>query len=180
METFNIQSNNVHHLQGEHLFFSKDIPANLVVELSQLLSPESKRPSQVGFGFTKEMEARLLEIKSDWSEYVDPYFALFKFYFRAANYRQAEITVWQVAKLLANRQGFSLNYRLLSPETTDWLANDSDQRHFLFCLKALGVIRLRRNRVFLAKKVLTKLLELDPFDEIGGGNFLDIANAFDD
>jgi hypothetical protein len=171
-------ANNVRQLGGQQVFFSRDIPAALVSDLNQLLSADSKRPGQEGFGFTDELEARLVEIKTDWPDYVDPYFALFKFYFRAAKYRQAEITVWQAAKMLSQRKGFPLNYRLLNPGTVDWLKNDSDQRHFLFCLKALGVIRLRRGKVFLAKKVLTKLSELDPCDEIGGGNFLDIAASF--
>jgi hypothetical protein len=43
----------------------------------------------------------------------------------------------------------------------------------------LGVIRLRRNRVRLAECVLSKLLELDPQDEIGGSNFLQIARSDD-
>lgn len=165
-------------IQGEQKYFSRSIPQALAIELNQLLTTDSKRPGQEGFGFTGQMESRLVEIKNDWADFVDPYFALFKFYFRAGNYRQAEITVWQAAKLLSERQGFRLNYRLLKPETANWLKNDTDHRHFLFCLKALGVIRLRRQKVFLAKKVLTKLSELDPYDEIGGGNFLQIAESF--
>jgi Flp pilus assembly protein TadD len=51
-------------------------------------------------------------------------------------------------------------------------------RVYLFSLKALGVVRLRRGRVADAERVLTKLLELDPQDEIGGRNFLDIATSF--
>jgi len=179
----NSSPHNVRQISGQQLFFSRDIPAALVSDLNQLLSEDSKRPSQAGFSFTdlnppNELEAGLIEIKANWPDYVDPYFALFKFYFRAAKYRKAEIIVWQAAKMLSQRKGFPLNYRLLKSDTTDWLENDSDQRHFLFCMKALGVIRLRRGKVFLAKKVLSKLIELDPHDEIGGGNFLDIAASF--
>ena len=40
------------------------------------------------------------------------------------------------------------------------------------------MIRLRRAKVEAARRVLEKLLELDPVDEIGGGAFLHIARAF--
>lgn len=172
------EKNNVRQLNGERQFFSHSIPVALEMELNQLVSAVSKRPGQEGFGFTVEQEVRLIEIKSQWSAFVDPYFALFKFYFRAAKYREAEVIVWEVARLVSQRRGFPTNYRLLTAETADWLKNDSDERHFLFCLKALGVIRLRRKKLFLAKKVLQKLSELDPYDEIGGGNFLQIAESF--
>lgn len=174
----NLAGSNVRQLNGDRQFFSHAIPAGLVFELNQVATAGINHSGVEGFDYSEAQEARLIKIKEAWSGYVDPYFALFKFYFRAAKYRQAEIIVWQAAKLLADRQGFSVNYRRLTQQTTDWLQNDTDQRHFLFCLKALGVIRLRRDKVFLAKKVLSKLSELDPFDEIGGGNFLQIAESF--
>ncbi len=80
--------------------------------------------------------------------------------------------------LTSRRSGFNRNYRRLDPGGCDWLENNSDARHFLFCLKALGVIRLRRGKVAMAKKVLDKLIELDPHDEMGGGSYLTIANTF--
>lgn len=150
-------------------YFSSKLPPELELELNRL----SYNDKSIAEG----LEAQLVDINSRWPEFVDTYIALFKYYFRTAQYRLAEVTVWQAMRLTSSRGGFRRNYRLLTPDSEDWLAGDSDQRHYLFCLKALGVIRLRRGRISLAKKVLAKLEELDPYDEIGGGNYLLIANS---
>ncbi len=151
-------------------FFSTRLPVELEIELNRIVGE--------GVTINSDIEARLLEIKEGWSQCVDPYIALFKFYFRRGRYGEAESMVWQAMKLTSGRAGFDRNYRKLSPNAMDWLENDSDQRHYLFCLKALGVIRLRRGKVAMAKRVLTKLEELDPYDEIGGLSYLQIAEGF--
>ncbi|MCG8314912.1 MAG: hypothetical protein MI976_17010 [Pseudomonadales bacterium] len=156
-------------LEQNSRYFSSKLPPELELELNRLTYNEKS--------IAEGLESQLVDINDRWPNYVDTYIALFKYYFRTAQYRQAEVTVWQAMKLTSNRGEFRRNYRVLSPDSQDWLAGDSDQRHYLFCLKALGVIRLRRGRVCLAKKVLTKLEELDPYDEIGGGNYLLIANS---
>ncbi len=165
-------------ISGERQYFSRNIPDELALELNRLLTVDFSKPDTHEHKGNTYLEGRLLDILTAWSACVDPYIALFKFYFRVGRYVDSERIVWQLMNLLANRNTFTKNYRKLKSCTVDWLEYDSDQRHFLFCLKALGVIRLRRGKIFLAKKVLWKLLELDPNDEIGGGNFLEIAESF--
>lgn len=175
-------SQTVAFIDGERNYFSRSVPPEMAVELNRLLSLDfSKSDSQAQNKGNLYLEERLLDIRNQWPASVDPYIALFKFYFRVARYHEAERIVWAAMSMLSGRNHFTRNYRRLKPCTIDWLAHDTDQRHFLFCMKALGVIRLRRGKVLLAKTVLTKLAELDPHDEIGGGSYLYIAESlFDD
>lgn len=178
----------LHSIAGDRDYFSDAIPEALALELSRLLDMDFARSSPVlseqGDDLGCEtrrgnpiLEQQLLALIERWPDCIDPYIALFKFYFRTANYAEGEKTVWRAIDMLCRRLPVSSNYRLAHPGQIDWLAQGSDQRHYLFCLKALGVIRLRRERVRLAYVVLSKLAELDPFDEIGGGSFLSIARA---
>ena len=171
----------VHPLKENRVFFSSELPEGLKLQLNCILMGQYADASR---GNTPvrldppQMEASLLEIKQCWPEVIDPYIALFKFYFRSARFFEAEQVVWQGMKLLSGRAGFSHHYMQHQPSACDWLENDSHQRNFLFCMKALGVIRLRRGKVNAARKVLGKLAVLDPHDEIGGGSFLQITQQF--
>jgi hypothetical protein len=117
-------------------------------------------------------------LPSAWPHELDAYIALYKHHFQSAQYREAEKAVWATLREAARQGGFTRNYRRLTSESADWLNDKSVSRLYLFSLKALGVIRLRRGRIRLAESVLSKLLQLDPQDEIGGSNFLEIARNF--
>jgi tetratricopeptide (TPR) repeat protein len=172
----------VHFLSGERQFFSRRLPESLALELNRLLADQYQEGSRVpqAVGSIDPLEQRIRKLQQQWPQCVDPHIALFKLYFRTAQYAQAEKEVWLAMKLLSSRQKFKCNYRLLQVGDMDWLENDSDQRQFLFCLKALGVIRLRRGKILLAKTVLDKLAQLDPYDEIGGASYWQIALSFDE
>lgn len=170
---------NVRFIDGDRQYFSRTIPDEMALELHRLLNLDFSKTSgddkKRGNGY---LENRLLSIRDQWPLCVDSYIALFKFYFRVARYVEAERIVWVAMAMIAERTGFAKNYRLLNASTIDWLVHESDQRHFLFCMKALGVIRLRRGKILLAKTVLSKLAELDPHDEIGGASYLYIVESF--
>lgn len=175
-------ADNIHFVTGARQFFSRRLPAALALELNQLVSAQfqDNERAPLATGSNEQLELRFRQMQQQWPECIDPGIALFKLYFRTGRYFQAECEVWQTMALLSARQGFSRNYRRLQAVNRYWLENDSDQRQFLFCMKALGVIRLRRGKIFLALKVLGKLAELDPFDEIGGSSFWQIAQSFDE
>lgn len=108
---------------------------------------------------------------------LDAHIALYKLCFRTGRHREAERAVWHALGEAARQGGFRRNYRLLGPSSADWLNEQSVSRLYLFSLKALGVVRLRRGRIALAERVLSKVLELDPQDELGAGNFRSIARS---
>ncbi len=159
--------NNIALLKGDTCYFSDNTPRPVLIALNEItsdLSAESK-------------EKKLLALISDWPNQLDIHIALYKLYFRTGRYTEAERQVWKTLNEAARQAGFSSRYNQLKPDTADWLGDHSIARLYLFSLKALGVIRLRRNKIKPAISVLSKLLELDPQDEIGGRNFLDIAES---
>ncbi|GGB93002.1 hypothetical protein GCM10011352_18860 [Marinobacterium zhoushanense] len=158
---------NIALLEGKQRYFSDNLPD----QLSLLLYQASTKSDPL------EKEHMLLDALARWPGVLDTYIALYKLYFRTARYREAECQVWRTLNEASRQGGFSRNYRLLSRLSAPWLEDQSVARLYLFSLKALGVIRLRRGRVKLAHGVLSKLLELDPTDEIGGSNFLGIAES---
>ena len=159
---------NIALLDGKQRYFSDNLPDELGLFLYQASlqqEPEHK-------------ERLLLAALARWPNALDAHIALYKLYFRTARYREAESQVWRTLTEAARQGGFNRNYRRLQVDSAPWLEDQRIARLYLFSLKALGVIRLRRGRVHLAHRVLSKLLELDPSDEIGGSNFLAIARRF--
>lgn len=149
-------------------YFSANPPEALRYLLnSALTNPEPEKT-----------EALLLQARKKWPDEADAHIALYKFYFVSARYLEAEATAWGALKKAAQLAGFSHQYRTLTAMSADWLQRNGPERLYLFSMKALGVIRLRRGKVSAARRVLEKLLELDPTDEIGGGAFLQIARSF--
>jgi len=155
---------------GDRSFFSDSAPE----QLRYLINAAFCAPDAAS------MESLLLQARRHWPQEADAHIALYKFYFVSVRYHEAEAAVWQALRAAARRAGFNRNYRRLVCNSADWSRRTGPERFFLFSMKALGVIRLRRNKVIAARSVLEKLAELDPHDEIGGGAFLQIARAFDE
>ncbi len=155
-------------IDGKPVFFLDDTPP----EIGRLLARV-----ELAQGL-KARRALLLDAIEQHPQALDLRLALYKMLFRTGQYRQAEQAVWGALTASARQGGFTRNYRRLGPSSAPWLTDKGGARIYLFSLKALGVVRLRRGRVALADRVLTKLLELDPEDEIGGSNFLAIARSF--
>lgn len=152
-------------IDGKPRYFSGAVSDELAVQLdraARLTDP-------------LERESILLAARRRWPHALDIMIALYKLYFRTARFPEAERMAWQALREASCQGGFRWNYRLLRPDSADWLEDRSVSRLYLFSLKALGVIRLRQGRVVLAERALAKVLELDPHDEIGAGNFLIIA-----
>jgi tetratricopeptide (TPR) repeat protein len=157
-------------LSSRRAFFSASTPQALRYLLDNALcaaTPEA-------------LEALLLEARHRWPEEPDAHIGLYKFYFVNGRYREAETAVWAALRVAATNAGFDRNYRRLQVHSADWSRRTGPERLYLFSLKALGLIRLRRGKVGVALRVLDKLLELDPLDEIGGGAFLYIAQSFNE
>lgn len=159
---------NIALIDGTQRYFSDNVPDALGLALYQASTQTD--PAR--------KERLLLDALARWPHALDTHIALYKLYFRTARYAAAERQVWRTLTEAARQGGFTRNYRRLRIDSAPWLEDQSVARLYLFSLKALGVIRLRRGRVMAAHRVLSKLLKLDPTDEIGGSNFLGIARRF--
>lgn len=154
------------HRSGGSLFFSGEPPEALAAVSSD-------------GALNGDAEGELLAIIARYPEALDARIALYKFYFRRGHYVEAERAAWGTLREAARQGRFTRNYRRLTPASADWEDHRAPARLYLFSLKALGVIRLRRGKTASARRVLTKLLELDPQDGVGGGTFLNIARQFE-
>ena len=145
-------------------YFSMNVPE----EVSAILDG-------IRYAHPEVKEATLISALKRWPEVLDIHISLYKFYFRSGRYDEAEWAAWKALSIAASQAGITHNYRRLHALSTDWTTANEPARLFLFTLKALGVIRLRRQKLADAYRVLAKLMELDPNDEIGGGSYFQIA-----
>lgn len=95
------------------------------------------------------------------------YFSLYKFYFYKGNLEQAELAARMALLAAAMRGGFNADWRALQADTADWLDYAAPSHFYLFSLKALAFILLRRGDVAESSAILAKLAELDPGDSVG-------------
>lgn len=95
------------------------------------------------------------------------YFSLYKYYFYRDNLKQAELAARMALLAAARRGDFDADWQRLAADTADWSDHAAPAHFYLFSLKALAFIRLRRGDIVEARELLAKLAELDPQDRVG-------------
>jgi len=108
---------------------------------------------------------------------LEVYIALYKFLFYRGHLAEAETVALDALDSAARRGGFSPALEQLSVQTTDWSIADGPARTFLYSLKALSFIRLRKGEHEAGKALLALLGELDPLDQVGGSVIRELAEA---
>lgn len=104
--------------------------------------------------------------------------ALYKFYFNRKQLADAERVALIGLDAAAREGGFSGDWRGLTADSTDW-TKEGAPRFFLFTMKALAFIALRRDRVDEALAILGKLSEIDPLDHVGYGVIAALAKGLE-
>ncbi|GAO36771.1 hypothetical protein SCT_2186 [Sulfuricella sp. T08] len=107
------------------------------------------------------------------------YFSLYKFYFYKHRLDDAEHVTLTALETAARQGGFSPDWTVLTPASVDWSCIDAPQHFYLFSLKALAFIRLRRGKTEQSIALLAKLQELDPRDSVGSSVIRDLASVVD-
>lgn len=105
------------------------------------------------------------------------YLALYKFYAYQNRMKEAEAIVDEGLAVAADRGNFPNNWQTLNYYSTDWSNPTGAKRFYLYSLKALAFIYLRQDKREDAFKVLAKLQELDPNDEVGGSVVVNLATG---
>jgi len=95
------------------------------------------------------------------------YFSLYKFYFYKRDLENAELAARLALLAAAKAGGFASDWQTLLPASTDWSDYASPAHFYLFTMKALAFIRLRRGDADESSRILAKLAELDPRDSVG-------------
>jgi hypothetical protein len=114
-------------------------------------------------------EALLWEAHKLGPRVLPVFYALYKFYFNRKQLANAERAALIGLDAAAHEMGVSSDWRTLTPQSAaDW-AVEGATRFYLFTMKALAFINLRRDRADVANELLAKLAELDPADHVGYG-----------
>lgn len=109
------------------------------------------------------------------------YFALYKFYFYQARLIEAERYVMAGLEEAARQGGFPADYHRLYQQHDQWdLYTDETGLFYLYTLKALAFIKLRREQMNLAEDILDKIKVLDPQDRSGASVIMDLAKAMNE
>jgi tetratricopeptide (TPR) repeat protein len=147
-------------VQAPTLRFGGETPA----EIDRLL-----RDAAAAYADTPRAEALLSEALALDPDCLAVHFARYKFCFYKSKSRlaDAEHATREALATAARLAGFSANWSQLGSGSANW-SDVSDPAHFyLFSLKALAFIRLRRGAGDEAQAILAKLAELDPRDSVG-------------
>ena len=126
---------------------------------------------------TASAEALLRRAQRAAPEALPVYFSLYKFYFYKGRLADAEASARLALAAAARQGGFSGDFRELSADSAEWNRHDGPQHFFLFSLKALAFIRLRRGDKLGCDRILAKLAELDRDDTVGASVIGSIAAA---
>ena len=152
----------------ERVVFGRNIPAEVNACLQEVVSCADD------FERARELFYRARDMQPDQLEV---YIALYKFCFYRGHLNEAELVVHDALKQSAQRGGFCDDYHQLNSASTDWLMQEGAARVYLYSLKALAFICLRKGDSDTAMQVLTKLQELDEHDQVGSSVVMDMAEA---
>lgn len=152
----------------ERVLFSPNLP----VAVNQLLQ-EAVAASHINKGLAEQL---FKQAQQSDSTCLQTYFALYKFYFYQGKLQEAETEVRAGLAQAAQQGGFPNDYRQL----TGWDMYASDITLFyLYTLKALAFIQLRRDRLDQARAILNVMMVLDPEDRSGASVIMQLSAALD-
>jgi hypothetical protein len=100
------------------------------------------------------------------------YYLLYKFHARHADFEQAELAALKGLDIAAEQAHLPDDWRTVSSDMADFMS-PGPARFWLFTLKALAFIRLRRQDPDAARAYLNKVHELDP----QGGTGADVIES---
>lgn len=128
-----------------------------------------------------QAEALFLQALSHDKHCLQVYFALYKFYFYQARLNEAEMYVLLGLEEAASQAGFPGDYRLLYRDKSKWdLYANETSLFYLYSLKALAFIKLRKSESVHARTILNIIKALDPEDRSGASVIMDLSAAVDE
>ncbi len=144
------------------------------------LSPAIERllhEAAAAHGQSARAEAILWTAQAIDPDCLPVYFALYKFYFHKKQLERAGQVVLRALQAAARAGGFDADWRLARADSADWHAHAGPAHFYLFSLKALAFICLRRGHVDDSRAILVKLAELDPGDSVGAAVIADLLRG---
>jgi tetratricopeptide (TPR) repeat protein len=123
----------------------------------------------------KRAERLLLEAREQLPERLEIQIALYKMYAYTNLFDESLLLINSVLKLAATQAGFHPDWSRLHEDSAPWYPATGAVRFYLYTLKATGFVLLRKGDIDGALRVLRKLRELDPLDQVGGSVVMAMA-----
>ncbi len=155
----------------ESVIFARDIDPEVNARLQQAVACAQD--------FERARDLMLEAMRIDQDQ-LAVHIALYKFYFYRGYLAESEEVVRDALQRAARQAGIATDWRELDPASCDWRQPESPQRVYLYSLKALSFIRLRREDAIQARTILGKLAELDPDDLVGASVIAALADSLDE
>ncbi len=95
------------------------------------------------------------------------HYARYKFHSSHGQYALAEAAACAALAQAARQAGFDPDWRGLGPASADWSDVHGAAHFYLFSLKALAYLRLRRGALQDSLALLDTLQRIDPADQVG-------------
>jgi tetratricopeptide (TPR) repeat protein len=152
----------------ERVMFARDI------------SPEVNACLQSAVACADDFErarALLYQARDLDPDQLEVYIALYKFLFYRGKLDEAEQVAEQALQRAASSGGFNEDWQQLTTASCDWSQEDGPARTYLYSLKALAFISLRKGKHDRGRALLNKLQQLDPEDLVGGSVIGQLAEA---
>ena len=154
----------------DRVLFSPNLPeaVNQLLQAGVLANHADKPRAELLFKQAQQMDRSCLQT----------YFALYKFYFYQGRLQEAEREVMAGLEAASLQGGFPCDFQSLALEPGKWDMYASEITLFyLYTLKALAFIKLRRQQEQEAEAILALLRELDPEDRCGASVIMQLAHA---
>jgi len=156
-------------LRQDSVMFAMDMPPQIDAVLQEAVVFHENEP--------KRAEQLLQQALDLAPGRLEVYVAFYKFYFYKNRISEAEAIALKALDAAAEQGGFSADWSCLSADAMQWHPATDAQRFFLYTMKALAFINLRKGNPMLADSMLTKLAELDPKDQVGASVIRDLASG---
>lgn len=151
------------------VLFAPDLPAAADTLLQQAVAARRGDPV--------EAERLLLLALGRFPTCLPVYFALYKYYANRRQLAQAEITAQRALQEAARQGGFACRLMERAASGPHPYQAGASGHFYLFTLKALAFIKLRRNQAEAAGEILALLSVLDPEDRAGASVVRQLAWA---
>lgn len=157
-------------LLDERVLFSPNLPkeVNRLLQMAVAASHSEKTLAEKLFNQAIETDPSCLQT----------YFALYKFYFYQGRLQEAEREVLAALEQAAHQGRFPADYQRLAQQSSLWdMYADEVSLFYLYSLKALAFIKLRRHYYADAAEILAAIEILDPEDRSGASVIMQLAEA---
>lgn len=161
-------SNSAVRIMEERVFFARDISpeVNACLQSAVACADDFEQARKLLYQ-ARELDPNQLEV----------YIALYKFLFYRGQLDEAEKIVEEALQRAALSGGFHEDWQQLTSASCDWSQEDGPARIYLYSLKALAFISLRKGNHKHGRALLAKLQQLDPQDLVGGSVISQLAEA---